>query len=202
VAQAVLTRICAGLAPALGGLDDDAARAVRGPLERTHEVVPLLPQGPARTGWYAALELAGHRRDLPPLLGGRIARLLMDVGVITRAEAADRLHAALSVGATAAEKAQWAEGFTAGGALLLIYDDALLGVLDRWVRSLDDTEFLEVAPLLRRSFGGFSPAERGNLLRATRSLSGSAARASAPEIDLSRADGVLATARLLLQGTS
>jgi hypothetical protein len=202
VAQAVLTRICAGLAPALGGLDDDAARAVQGPLERTHEVVPLLPQGPARDGWYAALELAAQRRDLPPLLAGRIVRLLMDVGVITRGEAADRLHAALSVGATPAEKARWVEGFTAGGALLLIYDDALLGVLDRWVRSLDDTEFLQVVPLVRRSFGGFSPAERGNLLRATRSLSGHAARANAPDIDLSRADGVLATARLLLQGAS
>jgi hypothetical protein len=202
VAQAVLSRICAGLAPSLGGLDDDAARAVQVPLERTHEVVPLLPAGPARAGWYAALELAGQRRDLPPLLGGRIARLLMDIGVITRMQAADRLHAALSVGATPTEKAQWAEGFTAGGALLLIHDDALLGVLDRWVRSLDDTEFLQVAPLLRRSFGGFSPAERGNLLRATQSLSGGTARASAPEMDLSRADGVLATARLLLQGPS
>jgi hypothetical protein len=114
-------------------------------------------------------------------------------------QAANRLHAALSVGATPAEKAHWAEGFTAGGALLLIHDDELLGVLDRWVRSLHDTEFLEVAPLLRRSFGGFSPAERGNLLRATRSLSGGSARASEPDLDLSRADGVLATARLLLQ---
>jgi hypothetical protein len=201
VAQAVLTRICAGVAPALGGLDDDAARAVQVQLERTHEVVPLMPQ-PARAGWYAALELAAERRDLPPLLGGRIARLLMDVGVISRSDAADRLHAALSVGATPAEKAQWAEGFVAGGALLLIHDDALLGVLDRWVRSLRDTEFLQVAPLLRRSFGGFSPAERGNLLRATHSLSGDTARASAPEMDLTRADGVLATARLLLQGAS
>ena len=110
------------------------------------------------------------------------------------------MHAALSVGATPAEKAQWAEGFTAGGALLLIHDDALLGVLDRWVRSLDDTEFLEVAPLLRRSFGGFSPAERGNLLRATRSLSGGRATASAPDMDLTRADGVLATAQVAVAG--
>ena len=202
VAQAVLARICAGLPMALGGLDDDAARAIQVSLERTHEVVPLLPQGPGRAGWYSALEQAGQRRDLPPLLGGRIARLLMDIGVITRAEAADRLHAALSVGATPAEKAQWAEGFTAGGALLLIHDDALLGVLDRWVRSLHDTEFLEVAPLLRRSFGGFSPAERGNLLRATRGLAGGRATAAAPDIDLTRADGVLATARMLLQGAS
>ena len=199
----MLTRICAGLAPALGGLDDDAARLVQVPLERTHEVVPLLPQGPARAGWYAALELAGRRRDLPPLLGGRIARLLMDVGVISRTEAADRLHAALSVGATPAEKAQWAEGFTAGGALLLIHDDALLGVLDRWVRQPGRRRISSRWP---RCCGAASAASRRRnaaiCCAPPNSLSGGAAQARAPEMDLTRADGVLATARLLLQGAS
>jgi hypothetical protein len=200
VAQAVLTRICAGLPAALGGLGEDAAREIRGPLEQTHEVVPLLPAGPARDGWYRALAQAGERHDLPPLLAGRIVRLLMDAGLLPRGEAADRLHAALSVGASATEKAQWTEGFTAGGALLLIHDDALLAVLDRWVRSLGDEEFLEIVPLLRRGFGTFAPAERGNLLRAARTLSGASTAPADPGPDLSRAGPVLATARLLLRG--
>ena len=199
VAQAVLTRIAAGLPAALGGLGEEAAREIRGALEATHEVVPLLPAGAARDGWYSALAMAGRRADLPPLLAGRVVRLLMDAGMLARAEAADRLHAALSVGAPAAEKAQWAEGFTAGGALLLIHDDALLGVLDAWVRSLTGEEFLEVAPLLRRGFGTFAPAERGNLLRAADALSGSRATTIAVAgPDLSRAGAVLATARRLL----
>jgi len=202
VAQAVLTRICAGLPAALGGLGADAAREIRGPLEQTHEVVPLLPQGPARVGWYRALAEAGGRHDLPPLLAGRIVRLLMDAGMLPRSEAADRLHAALSVGPSAGEKAQWAEGFTAGGALLLIHDDALLAVLDRWVRSLADDEFLEIVPLLRRGFGTFAPAERGNLLRAARSLSGVSSAPAEPDLDLGRAGAVLATARLLLRGAT
>lgn len=202
VAQAVLIRISAGLPAALGGLGPDAAREIRQPLERTHEVVPLLPEGPARDGWYRALAQAGDRHDLPALLAGRIVRLLMDAGLMPRPEAADRLHAALSGGPTAAEKAEWAEGFTAGGALLLIHDDALLAVLDRWVRSLTDEEFLQVLPLLRRGFGTFAPAERGNLLLAARSLSGSGgAPTHGPGVDLSRAGPVLATARRLL-GTS
>lgn len=146
-----------------------------------------------------ALAAAGRRHDLPPLLAGRIVRLLMDTGVMSRPEAGDRLHAALSVGSSATEKAQWAEGFTAGGALLLIHDDALLGILDRWVRGLTDDEFLEIAPLLRRGFGTFAPAERGNLLRAARSLAGPrTAPTAAAGPDLTRAAGVLTTARLLL----
>ncbi len=201
VAQAVLTRISAGLPAALGGLGDDAAREIRAPLEATHGVVPLLPDGPARDGWYAALAAAGRRPDLPPLLAGRIVRLLMDAGILPRPAAADRLHAALSGGSSATERAQWAEGFTAGGALLLIHDDALLGVLDRWVRSLTGGEFLEIAPLLRRGFGTFAPAERGNLMRAAGSLSGSGPPTMAVTgPDLTRARDVLATARLLLGG--
>jgi hypothetical protein len=123
----------------------------------------------------------------------------MDAGIMPRAVAADRLHAALSFGSSAAEKAQWAEGFTAGGALLLIHDDALLGVLDRWVRSLTDEEFLQVAPLLRRGFGTFAPAERGKLLQAAGRLSGGHRESPTdPGLDLSRAGAALATGRLLL----
>lgn len=199
VAQALLTRISAGLPAALGGLGEEAAEAMRRHLERAHEAVPLLPEGPARDGWSLALAAAADRRDLPPLLAGRIVRLLMDSGRLDRDVAADRLHAALSVGATPIEKASWAEGFTAGGALLLIHDAALLRVLDSWVRSLADEEFLEVVPLLRRGFGSFAPAERGNLLRAAKALDGpDAAAAEQQEWDLSRAAAVLATARLLL----
>lgn len=203
VAQAVLTRICAGLSAALGGLNDDAARDLRGPLETAHDAVPLLPPGPARDGWYAALAQAAGRRDLPALLGGRLVRLLMDADRMDRRQAADRLHAALSVGHDAAEKAHWVEGFTAGGALLLIHDPALLTVLDTWVAGLAADEFLTVAPLLRRSFGQYEPAERGNLLTAARALAGRAGSAATdptgvPEPDLAAAAPILATVRRLL----
>ena len=60
-------------------------------------------------------------------------------------------------------------------------------MLDRWVRSLDDEEFLEIVPLLRRGFGTFAPAERGNLLRAARTLSGAPTAPADPGLDLSRA---------------
>lgn len=203
VALAVLTRICAGLPAALGGLNDDAAREVLREVEAAHEAVPLLPDGPARDGWYRALAETADRRDLPALLGGRLVRLLMDADRMARDEAADRLHAALSVGPDATQKAWWVEGFTAGGALLLIHDPVLLAVLDRWVRQLTGEEFLTVAPLLRRGFGQFEPAERGNLLTAARSLSrstgtGPTVTAGLDGIDLTVAAPALATVRRLL----
>jgi hypothetical protein len=106
------------------------------------------------------------------LVAGRVTRMLADAGVLPWAAAARRFGAALSVGVPAAAKAHWAEGFLAGsgGGLLLVHDRDLLSVLDDWVTSLRDEEFMEVLPLLRRTFGEFSAPERASIGRAVRFL--------------------------------
>jgi Family of unknown function (DUF5682) len=130
--------------------------------------------GVARAAWLAALQALARRRDVHGLVAGRVTRMLADAGVLPWAVAARRFGAALSVGVPAAAKAQWAEGFLAGsgGGLLLVHDRDLLGVLDGWVASLRDEEFMEVLPLLRRTFGEFTAPERASIGRAVRFLPG------------------------------
>ena len=95
-------------------------------------------------------------------------------------DTARRLQRALSVGSTPAEKAAWIEGFLAGGGLLLVHDTALLATLDAWLDGLRPEEFVDVLPLLRRTFGGFQPAERRQLAHQVRRLdAGAAARRDA-----------------------
>jgi hypothetical protein len=89
---------------------------------------------------------------------GRIVRLLLDAEQLS--DAAVRLQRALSAGVPAAEKAAWVDGFFADGALLLIHDAELRGMLDEWVCQLDDSQFVDMLPLLRRTFGTFAAAER------------------------------------------
>jgi hypothetical protein len=147
------------------------------------------------------------RRDVHGLVAGRITRLLADAGVVPWPEAAVRLRAALSVGVAALDKAAWAEGFLSGGGLLLVHDRDLLGVLDGWVASLDEEDFLDVLPLLRRTFGEFSAPERTAIGSAAGQLCGSRgagageSRADADDIDASRAAGALATVALILGGS-
>jgi hypothetical protein len=106
------------------------------------------------------------------LIAGRVMRMLADAGAVPWTQASRRFAAALSVGVPAAAKAHWAEGFLSGsgGGLLLVHDRDLLGVLDRWVSSLGEDEFMEVLPLLRRTFGEFSAPERTSIGRAVRVL--------------------------------
>ena len=71
-----------------------------------------------------------------------------------------RLQRALSAGVPAADKAAWVDGFFSDGALLLIHDAELRGLLDDWVCQLDDAQFVDMLPLLRRTFGTFAATER------------------------------------------
>jgi hypothetical protein len=96
----------------------------------------------------------------PPLVSGRLARLLLDAGRLTTDDAATRMSRELSAAAPAAAAAGWAEGFLAGSGLLLLHDDKLLSLADGWLTGLSADAFATVLPALRRTFGEFAPPER------------------------------------------
>jgi len=96
----------------------------------------------------------------PPLISGRLTRLLLDAGRIPADEAGLRMSRALSPAAPAPAAAGWAEGFLAGSGLLLVHDDKLLALADGWLAGLSADAFAAVLPALRRTFGGFAPPER------------------------------------------
>jgi hypothetical protein len=205
VVDTLVLRICAGLPAAVTSLSDDAAVELRVDVDALHRAMALHAQtsgGPvSRERWMAVLAALAERRDVHGLLAGRIVRLLVDAGVLPRAEASRRFAAHLSVGVPPAGKAAWAEGFLAGSGLLLVHDRPLLAVLDAWVNGLDPDEFTTVLPVLRRAFGDFSPSERSNIADQLRHLAGTTAPAVEEEpVDPRRAAGVLETVAFLLGG--
>jgi hypothetical protein len=111
-----------------------------------------------RDDWFATLTALLGRADVPTEVAGRVVRVLFDAGRI--GDGPQRVHRALSYGATAPDKAAWIDGFFADGALLLIHDIELRGLVDTWVAGLTDDEFVDVLPLVRRTFSTFSPPER------------------------------------------
>ena len=242
VVDALVIRVCAGLPGIVGGLADDAATGLRAAMDELHGALavyrasapgggpgsaagtdPSDRSGPGPSAWERWIDALGGlagRRDVHGLVAGRVTRMLADAGALTWTEAATRFRAALSVGVGPAAKAAWAEGFLGGtsgggapgGGLLLVHDADLLAVLDEWMASLGPEEFVEVLPLLRRTFGGFAEAERAAIGRAARAIgtrAGSAAggagrpRGADDEgIDAARAAGALRTAALILGGAA
>lgn len=224
VASTMVVRVCTGLAPAVLGLDTDAARQMRQRIDRVHHAIGLLtadgsaglgsPAGGStrdglrndglrndwlRTDWLGTLTGLLDRGDVPAEITGRLVRVLFDAGRI--ADGPTRVHRALSYGAAATDKAAWVDGFFADGALLLIHDVELRGLVDEWVAGLTDQEFTDVLPLVRRTFSTFSPPERrliGERLAAARTR-GPAPRGVEP-YDLALAGPALAVVDRILGG--
>jgi hypothetical protein len=223
VIHVLVTRTCAGLTRAVIGLDQDSATLMRSRIDAVsmslglladsdptgtvsdradipHEAAPheAAPHDSAalRERWFAACLALVDRADVNALLTGRIVRLLSDADRLD--DAADRVHRALSQGFGAAAKAAWVDGFFSDGALLLIHDDELRGLLNGWVAGLSETEFTDVLPLVRRTFASFSGPER-------RLIADRVARGNLPartpdeeEVDAELAAPALATVDLLL----
>ncbi|PPS91658.1 DUF5682 family protein [Thermobifida fusca] len=159
IATELLSRICAGLALAVTGLSDDAATAVTTDIDTTHTAVILLG-GDAETEWLDTLEAVAPRENIPGRISGRIHRILYDSGRLTADTLHQRLSQISSPGTPPDRTAAWIEGFVANNGLLLVHDTALLTLIDRWLTSLNESAFITVLPLLRRTFGSFQPAER------------------------------------------
>lgn len=160
VADSMLVRICAGLPAAVTGLGDDTAAALRTQLDTVTTAIHTRDHADSTERWLTALARLADRPDVHGLLSGRVVRLLCDAGRFDADEAARRLAAALSIGNTAAAKAAWVDGFVGGRGLVLVHDRALLRLLDSWVAGLSGEQFMEVVPLLRRTFGVFESGER------------------------------------------
>ncbi|MEV4413818.1 DUF5682 family protein [Catellatospora sp. NPDC049609] len=184
VLTGLVTRIRLGLPGALTGLDDDAARALREHLDGTHEALNLLADRlPLREEWLAALARLVDRPDLPGLLAGRLLRLLRDAGSLDADAVELRLARSLTVGVPPATAAAYVEGFIAGGGLLLVHDDALLGLVDRWLTGLAPDTFTAVLPLLRRTFATFAAPERRAVGEQVRHLGAGGTRRNGSDVD-------------------
>jgi hypothetical protein len=203
VLTGLVTRIRLGLPGALTGLDDDAARAMRTHLDTTHEALSLLAERlPLRAEWLDTLARLVDRPDLPGLLAGRLLRMLRDAGTLDADAAELRLARALTVGVPPVTAAGYVEGFLSGGGLLLVHDEALLTLTDRWLSGLAPDVFTAVLPLLRRTFAAFAAPERRAVGEQVRRLGSGGTRPRSDvddfELDLARVAGVLPTLELLL----
>ncbi|GLX94216.1 DUF5682 family protein [Herbidospora sp. NBRC 101105] len=168
IATSLLARICAGLSAAVSGLDDDNARGMVAHIDAVTSASALLDEG--RERWLGALRALADRTGLPGVVEGRIVRILFDADRLGDADA--RMSRAVSLAHPPARAAAWIEGFLSGGGLLLIHDPRLLAMVDDWLVGLRGDAFVEVLPLLRRTFGSFAPRERRSI--ASRVRSGSA----------------------------
>ena len=198
VAERMVSRVCVGLARFVHGLDPEAAAGVLEHIDGVQDATTLLASG-VRDEWLRTLQGLSDRSSVPPLIAGRLTRLMLDTSRIVAGEVALRLGRALSPGTPTADAAGYVEGFLAGGGLLLVHDERLLALVDSWLAAIPDEAFLEVLPLLRRTFGTFASPERRSIGERARALgNGVQVVAEDDELDNELAASVLPVVAQLL----
>ncbi|MFV0254323.1 MAG: DUF5682 family protein [Beutenbergiaceae bacterium] len=198
--HALVVRACVGLRTACVSLDDDAAAQMRAGIESAQRGIELLELDSLTEPWRDALQRVAADDAVHGSVSGRAVRILLEAGRRTNDEVAVMMSARLS-GPDAVQAAAWLDGFLTGDALLLLYDDRLLAVINDWVNAVADERFEDLLPLVRRTFSQFSNAERRQLAAAAARIGsgGSAEHAtSADSYDRERAGPAVAAVAGLL----
>jgi hypothetical protein len=126
-----------------------------------------------------------------PLIGGYAHRVLYDAGAVQFETLADAFSRALSAGTEPARGAHWIEGMLSGSGSVLVHDDRLRKLVDEWIRNTSVEHFVQVLPLVRRTFANFPAPERRQIGERLRPARGVAAPLSVTDFDADAAEAVL-----------
>lgn len=162
ILDGMLTRIFVGIIPACSSLDDDAANAMVSCIDQVQQSLQLLQHDERASEWLAALEQLMHR-DVHGLLRGRCCRILLEKGKLSDEEFHRLTRLALSSASEPSVVAAWATGLLRGSGMVLLHQDELWRILDRWLVELPEETFIEILPLMRRAFADFTGPERQSM---------------------------------------
>ncbi len=163
VIDSLALRASIGLSLACMSLDEDAARSMQSTVLHAHEALRLREAEEPLQAWHGALRSLALGDAGAALLRGMACRLLLDAQRLDSADVAVQLSRNLSLGVPPLDAAAWLDGFLNRQALVLLHDQAIWGAVDAWLAQLGETQFVQILPLVRRSFSEFSTHERQSL---------------------------------------
>ncbi len=204
--EGLIIRVCVGLPNACYGLADDAAAQMVVQIRLVNEAVRLLDNQVLTENWPQTLRQILDKQSISPIITGCVCRLLYDSQRLDADETARQFGLALSTGQDPAYSAGWLDGFLGGtGAtsFVLLHDDTLWNLLYAWVAGLNPETFMELVPILRRTFAQFTPPERRKLGERAKTGPATTRTATATngqplDFDHTRARQTLAGTRVLL----
>jgi hypothetical protein len=172
ILSTLVPRVFIGLGPAVANIDTDAATEIWKRMRAVDPALVSLGRPEFVDGWRETLARLANNETTHPLIAGYASRLLYDAKVIEFEALARALSLALSPGNPPNVGADWIEGLLSGSGTVLIHDDRLRDVLDDWLRRVSEEHFMQVLPLLRRTFAEFPSGERRVLGERLRSRGG------------------------------
>ena len=152
-------RASLSLVYACSSLDAEASQRMMQLLEASTQALLLVEESDLSLQWFHALGQLIDQEQVSAHLQGKACRLLVDAQKLNNHEMIQAMSRALSPALTPEANASWLEGFLQGSGQVLVYDDQLWALIDQWVLGLNAEVFLELLPLIRRTFSTFTATE-------------------------------------------
>ncbi|MBO9612870.1 MAG: hypothetical protein J7619_09260 [Dyadobacter sp.] len=160
IVTTIFYRIIAGLPAGCTGIDDEQAAVMTDKIKDVNQAILMLEKQDLTEGWTTTLETIFHSDRSAPFIQGYCCKALYDNRLLDMDSTFNAFSKALSLNNEPSASANWLEGFLNDAATVLILDDVIWGVVNDWLLSLNDETFLQVVPLLRRTFANFSNVEK------------------------------------------
>ena len=163
IIRSLSLRVCIGLTNAVMGLNDEAARDLIPMIASLHDAFSILQEEELDQAWSATLQKIADTDQATAIVSGYCTRLLTNQKILEGEALVKKFHYRMSVHAMPDQCAAWLEGFLKGSGTILLLDQELWGVVNQWVHLLPEETFIEVLPLLRRTFSAFNAVEKRKL---------------------------------------
>ncbi len=184
ILSGIFERVFIGLSAGCSSLDEEAAERMLSSFGHLQQALDILDRNEFNHEWEQQLKTLIDS-DVHALLRGWCCRLLLEKGAIDDEQLYRAARLALSSANPANECANWATGLLRGSGMLLLHQDNICQVFDRWLNDLSKDSFTESLPLLRRAFSDFSPAERRQMGEKIKHLRAHAGSSPVPREDMS-----------------
>jgi hypothetical protein len=163
IIRSLSLRVCIGLTNAVMGLNDDAARDLIPMISSLHDAFSILQEEELNQAWRETMQKISDSDQASPIVSGYCTRLLANQKTLEGDALVKKFHYRMSAHAAPDQCAAWLEGFLKGSGTILIVDNDLWNLVNQWVHLLTEETFIEVLPLLRRTFSEFNAVEKRKL---------------------------------------
>ncbi|TAE47736.1 MAG: hypothetical protein EAZ89_17100 [Bacteroidetes bacterium] len=160
VLESVLYRMLSNLPGSCANIDEEQAAELAEKIRKVHQGITLLETESYRADWLQALQRITDMKQAAAHIHGTCCKIRYDLKELSEEVTADEFSKALSVSQDPHYSAHWLEGFLKDGATLLLFDDVIWGMVHGWINSLPEEVFLQIIPLLRRTFAPYTQGEK------------------------------------------
>jgi hypothetical protein len=198
--ESIVARICVGIHLSCVNIDIEAAQELLNLVISTDYAISVVNDDELLREWQDALLKIHRSSHSNPLIAGYATRLLKDKNVIDHADAGKQLSYFMSVTNAPADAAYWFEGFLKSSGTVLLLDGQLWDLINAWIESIGEESFMELLPVLRRTFAEFTPAERRKLGEKAKGTASGAplVKMTDADMDEERAVKVISVIQMLL----